>query len=135
MLGAVYNIFHLEVGFVHQADDAVGGFDEAAQDGFLTHNLGVVFCISGCGHALDNIRQRLNAPHFVQLVAVRQLFTHGEQVYGDAPLVKRVDDLADNLMRRVIKIFGLEDFGDFFERFLAEHHGAQRTHLRFGAVG
>ena len=131
---------------VHQAVDIVlllvaagrhlvGGLDQAAQDGFLADDAGVVNQGAAEGDDVGERGQVGGSAHLVELVLVAEQVGQGDEVMG-LPLVEQLEDGAvDRLVRVPVEILGLEDFDDFQQGPVLEEDRAEDSLLQLPGSG
>ena len=125
-LGAVDDLVGLAaVGAVAHLDDLGAGLDEAAQDGALAHDPGVVGGVGRRGDRRDQRVQVGRAADPGDLAALGQLGGDGDGVGGLAAAVEVEDRVVDGLVGRLVEVAGAQHLDDVGDRVLAQQHPAE----------
>ncbi len=134
-LGGVDDRVDLAVAGVTHLRDAGAGLDQAAQDGALGHDLGVV---AGVGRGRHRGQQRVQVRRPAgpgDLPALGQLGRDGDRVGRLAPPVQVEDGVVDQLVGRLVEVVGAQRLDDVGDGVLAQHHAAEHALLRGQILG
>ena len=110
---------------VAHAHDGVAGADQAAVDGLVAHDAGVIGGVGRRGHAVDDGGEERLPPQLLEQAAVLQLGAEREHVHGAAALDHVHDHVEDVAVVQVVKIVGRQKLGDVDQRFAVEQAGAE----------
>jgi len=133
-LGPVHELVRLGVARVAELDDPGAGLDQAAQDGALPDDAGVVAGVGGGGHGGDQGVQVGRAADPGDLAAPGELVGHRDGVGRLAPGVQVEYRLVDQLVRRAVVVRGPDHLDHIRDGVLGEQHPAQDALLRRDVV-
>ncbi len=128
-LGPVHQLVGVTVARVAELDDPGPDLDQAAQDGPLPDDAGVVAGVGGGGHGGDERVQVGRAAHAADVAAPGQLGGDGDGIGGLAAPVQVEDDLVDDLVRGPVVVGALDDVEDIGDGVLGQQHAAEHALL------
>ena len=134
-LGLIEQLVGGQAPVVDLLDDAGGGLDEPAEDGFFADDAGVVVEIGGRRHRVHQLGEVFRAAGRIELAPAEQLVAQRDVVDHHPLLGHRhhgAEELAVGVLveHRVVQHLGRAE-----RRVLVEHHRAQYRLLRLRAPG
>ena len=123
--GAVDQLVGVAVAGIAELDDAGADLDQAAEDGPLADDAGVVAGVGGGGHRGDERVQVGGAADAGEVAALGELGRDGHRVGRLAAAVQVEDDLVDQLVGGAVVVVRADDLEDVGDRVLGEQHAAQ----------
>ena len=134
-LGGVVGLPGGALAAVADFGDAVAGFDDAAADGAVTDDLGVVLGVGGGGDGGDEFAEVDGAADFGEDAEFAEVVADGDLVGGLVAAVHVGDGAEHGFVLGAVEVFGGCDFEDFADGAFGEEHAAEDALFGVGVLG